>query len=233
MEPNKIENQFRKKLNSREIQPSASAWDRMDAMLTVAEKPKKKYTWLLIAAGFIGILLVGTIFFKQAENQIGIDRIAIANQNTKAPTVINNKINKNTDEIITVQKNFKTNSLAIINESKQEISKIKKEDNLVTLKNNPKHEKLAENTIINQKNEQKSTSENAIAIVVDERITVIDKPLKNEILLNQKAVIKIDATSLLSQVNGELELSFREKVVKTIAKNYKEVKVAVNNRNNQ
>ena len=36
MEPNKLENQFREKLNNREIQPSANAWDRLDAMLSVA-----------------------------------------------------------------------------------------------------------------------------------------------------------------------------------------------------
>ena len=42
MEPNKLENQIREKLHSREIQPSAQAWDRLDAMLTVAEEKKNK-----------------------------------------------------------------------------------------------------------------------------------------------------------------------------------------------
>jgi hypothetical protein len=43
MEPNKIDNQIRQKLNGREIQPSAQAWDRLEAMLVVSEvkKPKK------------------------------------------------------------------------------------------------------------------------------------------------------------------------------------------------
>ena len=42
MGPNKIEKQFREKLSSREIQPSAQAWDRLDAMLSVAEEKKNK-----------------------------------------------------------------------------------------------------------------------------------------------------------------------------------------------
>ena len=42
MEPNKIDNQIREKLNAREIQPSAQAWDRLDAMLTVSEEKKTK-----------------------------------------------------------------------------------------------------------------------------------------------------------------------------------------------
>ena len=33
MEPNKIEEQFKELLNSRELQPSDKAWDRLDAML--------------------------------------------------------------------------------------------------------------------------------------------------------------------------------------------------------
>ncbi len=42
---------------------------------------------------------------------------------------------------------------------------------------------------------------------------------------------EVNANSLLSEVDGELELTFREKVFKTVNKNYKEVKVALANRN--
>ena len=48
MEPNNIENQIREKLNSREIQPSAQAWDRLDAMLTVGEEKKNKAFFFLL-----------------------------------------------------------------------------------------------------------------------------------------------------------------------------------------
>ena len=40
MAQNNIENQIREKLNSREIQPTEMAWDRLDAMLSVAEEKK-------------------------------------------------------------------------------------------------------------------------------------------------------------------------------------------------
>lgn len=233
MEQNKLENQFRKKLNSREIKPSAQSWDRLDAMLTVAEKPKKKHKWLFIAASFIGILVIGTIFFKHSQSQITIDRVAIVNQNTQVPTSIDNQISKTSTKINVPNSDFDRKRVVSNNEAKAEISKIKKQNNLLITKNNPKHEKLAENSIISQKKEQKSITEKTINVPVDERITVIVKPFKNEILLNQKSTIKIDASSLLSQVDGELELSFREKVINTVAKNYKEVKVAVNNRNNE
>jgi hypothetical protein len=50
---------------------------------------------------------------------------------------------------------------------------------------------------------------------------------------NSKSTIKVDAKSLLSQVDGEVEQTFREKVFTKVNKNYKEVKVALANRNNQ
>jgi hypothetical protein len=43
----------------------------------------------------------------------------------------------------------------------------------------------------------------------------------------------VNAKSLLSQVDGEVEYTFREKMLKKINKNYQEVKVALANRNNE
>ena len=59
----------------------------------------------------------------------------------------------------------------------------------------------------------------------------LDKVAKQS--TNQKSGVKVDAKSLLSQVDGEVEQTFREKVITKINKNYKEVKVALANRNNQ
>ena len=57
MEPNKWEKEIKEKLNKRTIQPGEMAWDRLDAMLSVAEKKKKpKYKWMYVAAGFMGLI---------------------------------------------------------------------------------------------------------------------------------------------------------------------------------
>ena len=71
MEPNKIDNQIREKLNAREIQPSAQAWDRLDAMLTVSEekKPKKGYGWFFVAASTILFFGFGFSFSIQTKQQ--------------------------------------------------------------------------------------------------------------------------------------------------------------------
>jgi len=47
----------------------------------------------------------------------------------------------------------------------------------------------------------------------------------------KKSSVKVDARNLLSQLDGELDLTFREKVISKVNKNYREVKVALANRN--
>lgn len=234
MEPNKIENQFRKKLNSREIQPSAPAWDRLDTMLAIAEpngskltkqNPKKKNTWLLIAASCIGFLLIATVFFNQ--NQISSKTRTVVAQNTNAKKTIN----QSRKEIISTKTEPDTENLALISLPKKSVAK--QTNKSINIKSNINQESVAQNSIINQKNEQNPITEKTINVVVDERIAVVEIPSKSEKSFNKTIAIKVNPSNLLSQVDGELALSFREKVIKTVAKNYKEAKVALNNRNNE
>jgi len=59
----------------------------------------------------------------------------------------------------------------------------------------------------------------------------LDKSAKES--ASKKSSLKVDAKSLLSQVDGEVEYTFREKMLQKINKNYQEVKVALANRNNE
>ena len=69
MVPNNFDKNIQQKFNSRKIEPSAQAWDRLDAMLTVAEEKKqpKNYFWLKIAASFLLFSGMGYIFFQQNQ----------------------------------------------------------------------------------------------------------------------------------------------------------------------
>lgn len=234
MEPNKLENQFKEKLNLREIKPTKMAWDRLDAMLTITEekKPKRNYDWMYFAASIIGFVFIGILFFSQTEELVDVKRNEV---------VLDNKeITKPSEN--TIQKQTETNlSPSISSSSIVEVSELKKVKNnsKETKIINSKQNQVAQNripksqnpTLIthNQKSEQlKSLNQNTVK--VDELLTVVENPSKNEI---QKSSVKVDANNLLSQVDGELELSFREKVINTIGKNYKTVKVALANRNQE
>ncbi|WP_152378480.1 hypothetical protein [Flavobacterium haoranii] len=71
MEPNKFENQIKDKLEGRAIQPSAKSWDRLDAMLSVEEKPKKKsFLWYYVAASLFFVFGVSYWFVNQNSNEV-------------------------------------------------------------------------------------------------------------------------------------------------------------------
>lgn len=228
MEPNKFETQFREKLNSREIKPSEMAWNKLDAMLSVSEKPKRKnFSWIYIAASFIGFLLIGTAYFSQivnSENQK--NNVVIQQPDTTNATKIHvADVNSNTED----EKSIAT---SVVRKStlKSITSPVLKEESII-LKNNSNQNAVVQVSIINQKSEQKTIRSQTAAVKVDELLTAVENVPKSANQLNQKQVVHVNASNLLSQVDGELELSFREKVINKVSKNYKTVKVALANRN--
>ena len=217
MEPNNIENDFKQKLNQREIIPTAAAWDRLDAMLAVAEdkKSKPKWGWLYIAASVLGFLFVGTVFLSQTQEIVDVKRDSVVYKN--------NEIVK---PLETLSKEKVTNSVvASISKPKNESKKESKDS----------YKKI--DLIKNQK--PNNTNETLLAVeTLKPNNNVLVNESENLITGNTKSVvemqtIKVNANDLLSQVDGELDLSFREKVIKSINKNYKSVKVALANRNQQ
>jgi hypothetical protein len=53
---------------------------------------------------------------------------------------------------------------------------------------------------------------------------------ENNVVVNK---IKDESNTLLGKVDTDMELTFREKVIKKITKNYKEVKAAIATRNQE
>jgi hypothetical protein len=226
MERNKLETQFKEQLNSREIKPSEMAWDKLDAMLTVAEKPKHKFPWIYIAASILGFLLIGTVYFNQKKNLIGNQKNDIVIQNTVKPktTLIpSNVISPKMEG----RKNLVTN---VVQKSTLKINRTPKLiEQPIVLKNN--QNKVADVSIKNQKSEPKTITSQTNTVSVDELLASVGNPSKKENQLSQKSVVHVNASNLLSQVDGELELSFREKLIAKVSKNYQSVKVVLANRN--
>ena len=238
MEPNNFEKDFREKLNERKIEPSDKAWDRLDAMLSLAEnkKPdkKKKNRWLYIAASVVGFLLVGTFFFNQKKS---------INEPSKIDVVIKEDTNKDSIEKPTLNAidSAKT-AVAISEKGIVEKSEKEKQSDNVRKQNKPiknEQKQIAESSVIIKNNQEKqsinkptSVAENSKKENVDQLLEAAEKSVVAENSTKQKKV-KINADDLLNQVDGELEQSFREKVITKVNKNYQTVKVALANRNQQ
>ena len=258
MEPNKIEEQFKELLNSRELQPSDKAWDRLDAMLSVAEekKTKRSFGWLYIAASIIGFIFVGTLFFNQTEELIDVRRNDV---------VLQEKEEKSSEHIIQGQSgkdilpSIQSQGVAeVSNDNQKSKNQITKSEGIVHCNTCPSEKVIINqktNRNLNQINNEKiaefknetSIAHSEIPKTVESNKSLTDKEsiLKSDNnllvsldntakqLANKKATIKVDAKSLLSQVDGEVEYTFREKVFTKINKNYQEIKVALVNRNKE
>ncbi|WP_367771962.1 hypothetical protein AB3G33_00960 [Flavobacterium sp. WC2421] len=228
MEPNKLDSIIKEKLEARKIQPSAQAWDRLDAMLTATEKPKRSFTWMYIAASFIGFLIVGTIFF----NGFGAKKIS-----TTTPVVLEQKLDRNTTEEQKV--NIKDTTTSISTKSLIRRKEVVAENNNLNRKPTQLLNKNKEVSVINQNKSENNQNNVPVPLVAEKAsnntintlLGSIESKMVKENQIGQKQSVSVNANNLLSQVDNELEPSFREKVIVKINKNYQTVKVALANRN--
>lgn len=225
MEPNKMEQNFRKKLNDRAIQPSESAWDRLDAMLSVAEnkKPKRNFRWLFVAAGFALFFTVGLFLYPKEktnpEIQMDTPEVVISDENTTVSEQpeTSKKADFAIDQRVSEMKQDETIA------ENQMISKVKK--------------KVKSDTKTATDFQQQSVKEATAEVLskpeseVQMSVATTEKLLVNTGKPKAKSQVNVDAGSLLSSVEGELNQEFRETTLQRLSRNFKTVKTAVANRN--
>ncbi len=259
MEPNKIEKEFKNKLAERTIQPSAQAWDRLDAMLAVTEdkKPRKKRTWLYMAASFIVFFTIGAFLLQQEKstnNDIIIEDAVVTtttepnieNESLQSTTevtepkveagstVIKSSIKQQRSVAVTTQPasgmeqapayNINQNSIDKKEAIEVPITDYKREEVAVTSNTN------TEKTIIKK-------AKRGITVNPDELLASVEERDVNTgnmtTLKSNDSKVKINANSLLSSAEREVNESFRGKVLNSVIKNYNAVKTSVANRNYQ
>jgi len=239
MEPNKMEKQFKEQLNSREIKPSEMAWDKLDAMLSVAdEKPKRNFKWLYIAASIFGFLLVGTIYFN---------RVVIVKINKETPVVLEQKAKENIDNA--VEPEIINKSVLHVQSQKRKVKKlvaaqsnVKKEKQARQLENKEKQilvsnhskEDIAIANSLENKNDQSVvenkyiSAEKLLAEVSDPKFET--KTYEEKIRKTRKA-ISVNPNDLLLNAETELNQSFRESALDRFNKKFNAVKTVLVNRN--
>ena len=225
MEPNKIDNQIREKLNAREIQPSAQAWDRLDAMLAVSEekKPKKGYGWFFVAASTILFFGLGFFLFNSNET-IEINNstpiVTTINEETDSSEATKiNQISVKEEQLVLVQNE--------VNFSKTQTNKKSEEANKLMETENILEEKISPNSQLPTPNTYKYVSpENLLAEVqTGEKVITSDKKIR------PKVKMKVDANSLLTSVEKELDETHKETTLEKLSRKFQDAKSALANRN--
>lgn len=246
MELNNFEKQARQKLNQREVKPSINSWDRLDAMLNVEEKPKKKgFFWINIAASFIVLASIGYYFYNQntiiepiKEEQIIVevennlenrdDKIDITAENHEV-VVENNNIIENKNSSIEKQQ------VVAISDTKnqQPAANYKKEVSIINQPSKNQQKAVAELDLVNNQNTAQVapkyiSPEKLLAEVSNKKheITNINEPIKK----SSKGVL-VNPNSLLSNAEAELNQSYRESALDRLNKNFNSIKTVLANRN--
>jgi len=231
MAQNKLENQIREKLNSREIQPSAQAWDRLDAMLTVGEEKKTKrsffsFKYIGIAASVLVFVTLGLFYFNQKNTTIESQNTVVETERKETPNSNIQTPNLESRQIEEVAVSVKKEDYSQqTTDNRQPITN----NNEVSIINQNQEEAIVNQEIVSPKQEEKIIKKTSM-VDVDELLASVEKDRKKETKVS-KSSINIDAKSLLSEVDTELDMTFRQRVLNTVNKNYKSVKEAVVNRN--
>ncbi|MFA7444981.1 MAG: hypothetical protein WCY89_03480 [Flavobacteriaceae bacterium] len=236
MNPDKLERQFREQLQNRTIEPSDKAWDRLDAMLSVAEKKKKSNgKWWFVAAGFLILFSVGKFFFKAEKlsstipNEVVIsnpvveteseNESIVTHENTIEITQVNKEVKVVKTKKATIQDNFsskeKTNSTPDISEiAIQEEKAVAPKENLI------------EEIVTNKKY---ISAQSLLAQVESEKKIIEQKsePKKFE------SKVQIDASTLLTEAETEMDESFKNRALNEFLNQYQTIKTAVSNRNKE
>ncbi|CAN1500726.1 hypothetical protein MCETHM1_00485 [Flavobacteriaceae bacterium] len=236
MKKSVIEKQIKEKLATREFTPSPSSWDRLDAMLAVTEKPKRNFKWVYFAASVLGFLLISTLYFNQNQEEIAIPKNDIV---VNEPKIVPEKKNNSTPQYISkkimvksiVLESYKVEKKS--NESNSSYVSTKIEKQVVQTEETQEQQIPIIYQIISQKAEQQVVLRKSKYVNVDELLASVDPLSKKKNSSILQSTVKVNSNELLSQVDGELELSFREKALKVVNQKIKTVTVALSNRNSE
>ena len=239
----KLEKHIKKNLEKREIKPSADSWEKVASQMDIKGKnPRKNWYLYAVAAVFIGVLLISSLFLK-GENPSGETIEVVRTEEHLKPTEALKKESEN-EKI----KPFET---IVVAKSKEEAVKNKVED--VELNKDFEGVQVVYTETDQEDNEPLlKESNDMIAQKVQEVVaqvqllesinpevsdTEVDSLLRaaQQQIFSEKVLVKrgsVDAMALLTEVEDELDESFRNQVFDALKEGYIKLRTAVADRNN-
>ncbi len=242
----KFEKTFRKELKKREISPAANSWEKLSSQLEKEDKKSQSYYWLTgIAASLTAAFLIFSFVFN---NETITEEPAIVD----APSSViereqdeNTIIKKETPALVNEEKDLRLNNVPAAKEQPQgtvnaPVQEIvvnnsqdlpKKLENVSAAEDLVRDEKLSaglEEVIAEVNSKLENTgdlSETEIDALLYQAAAEISRNRNNKAYAG-----KIDAGSLLMDVEMELDQTFRDKVFDLLKEGYLKARTAVANR---
>lgn len=233
MEQDNFNKNIQEKFNYRTIEPSETAWNKLDAMLTLAAEKKqpKRFFWLSIAASFLLFSGVGYVFFQQNEKtklMPSTEEIVTSKTNLETETEKQNL----EESSVSSEKELANNPI------KFSASETKKSTSIHTVhKENSKLE-IYETAVLKQQEVTKYAIKKESAKQETKEVTYNyttpetllaevqgQKKLSN--IGSFKSTLRVNPNELLQAVESELDKTFKEKTITKL----KQAKSAFVNRN--
>lgn len=253
MAPIKFEENIKEKLDKRHINPSAKAWEKVEAGLDNSQRGKKiNYRWITIAAVFIGVVILAINFIDKPQDQNSQRELVETEVELPTKSIDQQPARESTKKTIkepakkgvalsgekeTVQKPSIPSPQA--KEKKPQLSEkvVTVDANTVKTKNLDQ-ETLFEQTIDKKVQElmaqvsiKKQNTQDISEDEIDALLTAAQRDIIRERIFNDQTQA-VDANALLQDVEMELDHSFRDKIFEALKESFNKAREAVASRNN-
>jgi len=247
MEPTKFENHIKETLKGSEIKPSEAAWYKIKGQIKNDYEPKRTgYFRYGIAAGFIGILILSVLYFTtddvtlNQEVQVAAKPLipfvdkekeellkAAVPEEESVIAAVEDPYEADEEKSVAVSKKESKRELVISEDAKlantEELQNITSEDSNELI-DSKITEVLATVTTLEENNKELTDLE------VDSLLRQAQKEILTQKLLNSDNTV--NPSALLSQVEEEMDQSFRDQIFEKLKSGYNKVRTAVADRNN-
>ena len=243
-----FEQEFRQKLQDREIKPSEANWEKLQGRLDLKEKKRFRFSfrWLSVAACLAGGIFIWSLTFEseylqqtpeivnipseeimlQEENEPE-EQIVIASEDIKSKEEVNPEVKPSQKE--------KSSAPVTENTAIAEVEKERKASEMSTIEEQSDPIFAIEQDLIagmEEVIEEVATQRETTPEVTDAEIDALLENAAAELALENDAnpvAENIDAGSLLWEVEMELERSFRDKILDALKEGYLKTRTAVAN----
>jgi hypothetical protein len=234
MEQDNFNKNIQEKFNFRTIEPSETAWNKLDAILSLAEEKKqpKIFFWLSIAATFILFTGVGYVFFQQNEEtklMPSTEEIVTSKTNSETETH-----KQNTEESSVSYENELANNATISTTSESKKSTTIHTDQKVNSRLEVyetallKQEEVITVNEIKKEGIKQEIKETTFNYTTPELLLAeVQGQKKPSNIGSFKSTLRVNPNDLLQAVESELDQTFKEKTITKL----KQAKSAFVNRN--
>ncbi|MEP3207657.1 MAG: hypothetical protein ABJN95_00615 [Maribacter sp.] len=251
MEPNKFEKHIKKQLQEREIQPSANAWQRVAEKIGTAapESKKRHYVWYGVAASVIGLLIVSILYFnfRSPSDSSDIQIVETSDEPTETKTDRARGFEMESEGAVVENDQIEAPSpVQVAKIVKDQLPELKDEITAVAEKTANFSDNATEKVVAANHLEEEIINTKILEIVaavdslelnsaalteaeVDNLLRSAQEEIVRDKLFNQNG--SVDAMALLTEVEDELDQSFRDQIFESLKAGFLKVRTAVADRN--